>query len=153
MTRVDGRSLQGVSTTALRTLRSRALESGRPRGLIDDPWAEGIYGAIDLDYGVFGPPRQFHTLRALAFDRYTREFLRRYPKASVVARAVPEYGPDDSVVRRALADQHLAGTGDRRPAGPSVGPGRPGRSGIATDYPYRNGGNGGKINEVRSANR
>ncbi|MFV8053037.1 class I SAM-dependent methyltransferase [Mycobacterium sp. 48b] len=87
MTRMDGSSLEGVSTTALWTLRSRALESRRPRGLIKDPWAEHIYDSIAFDYGVFGAPKQFHVLRALSFDRYTRQFLQKHPNGSVVALA------------------------------------------------------------------
>ncbi|HZU49928.1 MAG TPA: class I SAM-dependent methyltransferase [Mycobacterium sp.] len=87
MTRVDGNSLLGVSTTTLWTLRNRAIEAKRPNGVLDDPWAIALFDAIDYDYEKFGKPHQYHPRRALTFDSATAEYLRTHPKASVVALA------------------------------------------------------------------
>lgn len=87
MTTISGESLDGVSATALWTLRSRAIEAKRPNGLISDRWAARAFDTIDYDYEKFGKPRQFHVLRALAFDALTRDFLNRNPTAAVVALA------------------------------------------------------------------
>lgn len=84
---VDGSLLEGVSATALWTLRSRALESRRADRLLTDPWAEHLFDSIGFDYEVFGKPAQYHVLRAIAFDQYTRHFLQHHPKAVVVALA------------------------------------------------------------------
>lgn len=87
MNKVDGNLLEGVSATALWTLRSRALESRRPDGILRDPWAEHMFDSIGFDYEVFGGAGHYHVLRALAFDRYTRQFLKQHPDAAVVALA------------------------------------------------------------------
>jgi O-methyltransferase involved in polyketide biosynthesis len=79
--------LDGVSETALWTLRSRAVEAMRSDGLIVDPWAVSACDAIRYDYAKFGKPVQYHVLRALAFDDLTKEFLGSNPNARVVALA------------------------------------------------------------------
>lgn len=84
---IDGNLLEGVSATALWTLRSRALESRRPDGILHDEWAEHIFDSIGFDYQVFGKPGHYHVLRALAFDQYTRQFFDQHPNAAVVALA------------------------------------------------------------------
>jgi hypothetical protein len=53
--------------------------------------------SIDYDYEQFGNPRQFHVLRALAFDQVTRKFLVDNPTASVVAGR----GPPDQLLATA----------------------------------------------------
>lgn len=87
MTTVDGNSLAGVSATALWTLRNRVTEAGRSDGLIEDPWAVKLFGAIGYDYDKSGRINQFHPLRALTFDAATSEYLQGHPRASVVALA------------------------------------------------------------------
>lgn len=85
--KIDGNALGGVSATALWTLRNRAVEALRLDAIIEDSWAVRIYEAIDYDYEKFGKPSQAHPLRALAFDRATRRYLTRHPRATVVALA------------------------------------------------------------------
>lgn len=87
MARVDGNSLDGVSATALWTLRNRAVEAALPNAKIDDPWAVTLFDAISYDYDKFGPPHRFHPLRALTFDAAIADYLRTHPKAAVVALA------------------------------------------------------------------
>lgn len=84
MMRIDVSSLDGVSATALYTLRNRATEARRPDALIDDPWAIRLFDALDGDFDRFGRPLRMHALRALAFDRTTREHLTG-PNTTVVA--------------------------------------------------------------------
>ncbi|MCZ0730406.1 class I SAM-dependent methyltransferase [Mycolicibacterium iranicum] len=80
--------LSGVPETALMTLQVRASEARRPDGLIDDPMAIHLVDSIDFDFGKFGfTRRQDMALRALAFDKQTRRYLRDHPRATVVALA------------------------------------------------------------------
>lgn len=80
--------LTGVPETALMTLLVRAGEARRPDGLIDDPMAVHLVDSIDFDFAKFGfVRRQDMGLRAAAFDRATRRYLRDHPKATVVALA------------------------------------------------------------------
>ncbi|HET9899077.1 MAG TPA: class I SAM-dependent methyltransferase [Streptosporangiaceae bacterium] len=81
----DGSKLQGVSATALWTLRNRAVEASRPDALIEDPWAIRLYEAISYDWDKFGQPSQSHALRARAFDKAVSTYLKRHPVATVVA--------------------------------------------------------------------
>jgi O-methyltransferase involved in polyketide biosynthesis len=84
----DASTLTGVSETALLTLLVRATEARRDDRIIDDPVAVDLVDSIDFDFGKFGfARRQDMALRALAFDRETRNYLRRHPKATVVALA------------------------------------------------------------------
>jgi len=78
--------LDGVSATTLWTLRSRAIEAQRPNPLLDDPWAVRIFNTLeDDDPDRFGRPLRTHALRALAFDRVTREHIAGRPATTVVA--------------------------------------------------------------------
>lgn len=80
--------LTGVPETALMTLQVRATEARRPDSLIDDPMAIHLVDSIDFDFAKFGfTRRQDMALRALAFDKQTRRYLRDHPKATVVALA------------------------------------------------------------------
>jgi len=81
---IDGDRLAGVSSTALWTLRNRAVEAARPDALIDDPWAIRLYEAISYDYDRFGKPSQAHALRALALDRAIADHLTEFPGGTVV---------------------------------------------------------------------
>lgn len=86
--RADASSLTGVSETALLTLLVRATEARRADRIIDDPVAVDLVDAIDFDFGKFGfARRQDMALRALAFDRETKNYLREHPDATVVALA------------------------------------------------------------------
>jgi len=80
--------LSGVSETALLTLQVRAHEARRPDGIIDDPMAVTLVDSIEFDFAKFGyTRRQDMAVRALAFDRATRDYLRGHPSATVVALA------------------------------------------------------------------
>ncbi len=86
--RADASTLTGVSETALLTLQVRATEARRDDRIIDDPVAVDLVDAIDFDFAKFGSARrQDMALRALAFDRETKNYLREHPKATVVALA------------------------------------------------------------------
>ncbi|MBY0443230.1 MAG: class I SAM-dependent methyltransferase, partial [Mycobacteriaceae bacterium] len=84
---VDARHLDGISETALLTLYQRAAEAARPDGIIDDPMAIVLRDSLDYDYPHFGRTHQGIALRALAFDNASREYLAKYPRATVVALA------------------------------------------------------------------
>jgi O-methyltransferase involved in polyketide biosynthesis len=100
--------LTGVSETALLTLQVRASEARRPDSIIDDPMAIELVDSIDYDFAKFGyARRQDMALRALAFDRATRSYLRDHPGATVVALAE---GLQTSFYRLAGASE---GAGDR----------------------------------------
>lgn len=83
--KIDDAALDGVAATCLWTLRNRAEESRHPRSSFDDPLAERLYSEIDYDYDRFGKPSQTHPLRARALDLAIRDYLDRYPAATVVA--------------------------------------------------------------------
>ncbi|MGK2854427.1 MAG: class I SAM-dependent methyltransferase [Microbacteriaceae bacterium] len=86
--RADASTLTGVSETALLTLLVRATEARRADTIIDDPVAIDLVDAIDFDFAKFGfARRQDMALRALAFDRETKTYLRDHPEATVVALA------------------------------------------------------------------
>ncbi|MGU3497454.1 class I SAM-dependent methyltransferase [Mycobacterium sp. C31M] len=86
--RADASALTGVSETALLTLKVRATEARRDDRIINDPVAVELVDAIDFDFAKFGfVGRQDMALRALAFDRETKKYLRDHPAATVVALA------------------------------------------------------------------
>jgi len=88
MTKADATAVRGISETALLTLRSRANEARRPDAVIDDPVAIRLMDSIDYDFRKFGiPSRQDIAVRALAFDRSARRYLKTHPSATVVALA------------------------------------------------------------------
>ncbi|OHU30832.1 methyltransferase [Mycobacteroides franklinii] len=87
MAAIDARHLDGVSETALITLRQRAVEAARPDGVIDDPMAVVVYESLDYDYHHFGRTHQGIALRALTFDNVSNEYLADHPRATVVALA------------------------------------------------------------------
>ena len=84
---IDARHLTDVSETALLTLHQRATEAARPDGLLADPLAVTLRNSLDYDYRRFGRTHQATALRALVFDRATRRYLVKHPRASVVALA------------------------------------------------------------------
>ncbi|MDQ2636601.1 MAG: class I SAM-dependent methyltransferase [Actinomycetota bacterium] len=86
--KADGTVLTGVSETALLTLQVRATEARRPDSILDDPMAVELVDSIDFDFAKFGSSRrQDMAVRALAFDRHARHYLRDHPKATLVALA------------------------------------------------------------------
>ena len=88
--------LSDVSETLLMTLYIRAMESQRPDALIKDEKAVELVTQMTADGYIrydFGRIRRIHMdekvkvtiiLRNVEFDRYTRDFLARYPEAVVV---------------------------------------------------------------------
>ncbi|OHT81661.1 class I SAM-dependent methyltransferase [Mycobacteroides saopaulense] len=84
---IDVRHLDGVSETALLTLHQRATEAARSDGIIDDPMAIALRAAVDYDFEHFGRTHQATALRALIFDKATRDYLAEKPRATVVALA------------------------------------------------------------------
>jgi O-methyltransferase involved in polyketide biosynthesis len=98
--KVDARTLAGVSETTLWTLYCRAHEASRSHPLIDDPLAVQLMDEIDYDFGkfeqagipksiqkAFRPTTQHFAVRALSFDRVIQDFLHKYPHGTVVALA------------------------------------------------------------------
>jgi O-methyltransferase involved in polyketide biosynthesis len=87
----ESAALTGVSETALMTLNGRAHQAGMPDAIIDDPKAIELRDAFTKTYGVdyskFGRRGQEMALRSLAADGCTIEYLRRHPKATIVALA------------------------------------------------------------------
>jgi O-methyltransferase involved in polyketide biosynthesis len=86
--------LNGVAETLFITLYLRAMESERPDALIRDEKAVELVRQISGD-GLYGfsrikllhlnaPNKLVIILRSRQFDRYTLDFLKRYPTASVV---------------------------------------------------------------------
>ena len=98
--KVDARTLTGVSETTLWTLYCRAHEASRSAPLIDDPLAVQLMDQIDYDFRKFEqvgipkslqkalrPTTQHFAVRALSFDRVIQDFLRKHPHGTVVALA------------------------------------------------------------------
>ena len=98
--KVDARTLTGVSETTLWTLYCRAHEASRTDPMIDDPLAVQLMDQIDCDFRKFEPagiPKsvqkaflpttQYFAVRALSFDRVIQDFLRKHPDGTVIALA------------------------------------------------------------------
>ena len=87
----ESAALTGVSETALMTLNGRAHQAGMPDAIIDDPMAIRLRDAFTttygVDYGKFGRRGQEMALRSLAADSCTIDYLRKHPKATIVALA------------------------------------------------------------------
>lgn len=83
--------LTGVPETALLTLVNRAIEAGRPDGVLEDPQAVALLRALGGPerYARFGPTSRLTTqviaLRARCFDGVVRRFLAEHPGGTVVA--------------------------------------------------------------------
>lgn len=78
-------NLKDVPETMLWTLHNRASESMRDDGIIKDKKAEEIYKNINYDYEKsFGKAEASHAVRSLDFDRELKEFLNKYPDATIV---------------------------------------------------------------------
>ncbi|MGU3437949.1 class I SAM-dependent methyltransferase [Actinomycetes bacterium M1A6_2h] len=82
---IDGNTLEGVSSTTLYTLYNRATFAAGDRRVVDDPMALRIFDSIDYDWSKFGKADPAAALRSRTFDRATRDFLARNPRATIVA--------------------------------------------------------------------
>jgi O-methyltransferase involved in polyketide biosynthesis len=85
--RIGAGKLTGVSETALMTLNGRAHQAGLPDAIIDDPMAITLRDSFDVDFTKFGRQGQEMALRSLAVDQCALAYLRRHPKATIVALA------------------------------------------------------------------
>jgi O-methyltransferase involved in polyketide biosynthesis len=87
MPNTSPRTLDGISETLLITLYARAVESGRPDGLIKDEKAVEIVKKMDRDFSrlkLQGHDEVAIILRMRHFDRVARDFLAHNPQAVVV---------------------------------------------------------------------
>lgn len=85
--KIGAGTLSGVSETALMTLNGRAHQAGLPDAIIDDPMAITLRDSFDVDFTKFGRQGQEMALRSLAVDQCALAYLRRHPKATIVALA------------------------------------------------------------------
>ena len=85
--KIGADKLSGVSETALMTLNGRAHQAGLPDAIIDDPMAITLRDSFDVDFTKFGRQGQEMALRSLAVDQCALAYLRRHPKATIVALA------------------------------------------------------------------
>ena len=85
--KIDASQLGGVSETALLTLNGRAHQASLPGAILHDPMAIKLVDSIDFDFDKFGRKGQEMALRSLAVDGCAVDYLRRHPKATVVALA------------------------------------------------------------------
>jgi O-methyltransferase involved in polyketide biosynthesis len=85
--KIGAGKLSGVSETALMTLNGRAHQAGLPDAIIDDPMAITLRDSFDVDFTKFGRQGQEMALRSLAVDQCALAYLRRHPKATIVALA------------------------------------------------------------------
>ena len=85
--KIDASQLGGVSETALLTLNGRAHQASLPGAILHDPMAIKLVDSIDFDFDKFGRKGQEMALRSLAVDGCAVGYLRRHPKATVVALA------------------------------------------------------------------
>lgn len=79
--------LTGVPETLLISLNARCNETMHPKGLIHDKKSLEIAKAVGSD---FKNAKSVHftnvgtAMRSIVFDRYTKDFLKRYPNGAVV---------------------------------------------------------------------
>ncbi len=87
MNEQNNQNLKGVPETLLISLHARCNESIHPRGLINDPKSLEIAEKVGSD---FRKAKSVHLtnvgtgIRTIVFDRYTQDFLRRYPDGTIV---------------------------------------------------------------------
>jgi O-methyltransferase involved in polyketide biosynthesis len=86
----NAQNLSGVSETLLLPLYNRAMESQRPDAMLKDEKAVELVTQMRLDFSEIRKVRIGEFSKAIRiiftreFDRYSRDFLRRYPDAIVV---------------------------------------------------------------------
>lgn len=77
-----------VAKTLMIPLWSRAVETARPHGLLEDPKAQEIVASLDYDFDArFAAHRSLAfraCLRTVMIDRWVRAFLDRHPEGTVV---------------------------------------------------------------------
>lgn len=79
--------LTGVPETLLISLNARCNESINPKGLINDPKSLEIAKTVGSD---FRNAKSVHftnvgtAMRSIVFDRYTKDFINRYPNGTIV---------------------------------------------------------------------
>jgi len=82
--------LSGVAETLLIPLYNRAMESQRPDAIMKDEKAVALVRQMNYDFNQITKIRMLETNKVARImltreiDRYTRDFIRRYPKAVVV---------------------------------------------------------------------
>ncbi|KAI2633090.1 putative polyketide synthase protein [Hypomontagnella submonticulosa] len=80
-------SLKGPQETLMGPLIARAIDSRNPESVLNDTLAAEILDKIDYDVEKFNMDENkatLNTLRTLCLDRWTAEFLRNNPDATVV---------------------------------------------------------------------
>lgn len=78
--------LDPVQETLVIPLYGRAVETGKPRGVLRDPTAVEIVARIDYDFAKFdgGPSLLGTVLRTCVLDTWTQQFLAQHPAGTVV---------------------------------------------------------------------
>lgn len=79
--------LSGAAQTMLTTLYLKALDADSDRPVLGDTFARDAVAGIDYDWSSLGVSARWSplaTVRTAQYDRWTREFLRRYPESTVV---------------------------------------------------------------------
>ena len=90
MSKTVGQSLSGISLTSLAPLYWRAIESLRPDAIIRDERAVELVNQLQLDFSQVKRIKMNELLNAMRiiftreFDQHVRDFLDRYPVATVV---------------------------------------------------------------------
>lgn len=90
MSETTNQNLNGVAETLLLPLYFRAIESQRPDALLKDEKAVALVQQMSFDFSrIKHAPHDEESqvavvLRNREFDRYTRDFMARYPEAVVV---------------------------------------------------------------------
>ncbi len=76
-----------VQETLLIPLYFRALETGRPDGILRDPVAVQVVESLDYDFAKFDASTPVYldiVIRTEIFDERVREFIRRHPRGTVI---------------------------------------------------------------------
>ena len=79
-------ALRGIPETMLLTLHSRALESKRADGILQDAEAIRIYDSLDYDFRKkFGRRFEGPAARAVVFDDILKEWIAAHPRGTIVS--------------------------------------------------------------------
>lgn len=78
-------ALAGVPETLLWPLWFRAEEARKNDGFFSDPLGVEVANRISFDFAKFGRPSRWHAIRAKYSDQLISQFLRRNPRATIVA--------------------------------------------------------------------
>jgi O-methyltransferase involved in polyketide biosynthesis len=84
---MDVSNLQGIERTMLITLFWRGMESDQPNPLLRDEVAARMLPGLEKDFGYLRRSRDdqlYIILRARLFDRWTRDFIEKHPRGTVV---------------------------------------------------------------------